>query len=104
MRSVIEADTLIMELPQMDPLQPPRPFSSLVKIDFGALTHAGNVRPNNEDAYIIYRSGRFWEKINTSLEAGDLPDRSDEIAYGMAVADGVGGSSAGEIASSMAIR
>jgi serine/threonine protein phosphatase PrpC len=104
MRSVIDADTLITELPQMDPLQPPRPFSSLVKIDFGALTHAGNVRPNNEDAYIIYRSGRFWEKINTSLEAGDLPDRSDEIAYGMAVADGVGGAAAGDVASSMAIR
>ena len=88
----------------MDPLQPPRPFSSLVRIDFGAMTHAGNVRPNNEDAYIIYRSGRYWEKVQTSLEAGDLPDRSDEIGYGMAVADGVGGSNAGQVASSMAIR
>ena len=104
MRNVFDADTVIMELPQMDPLQPPRPFSSLVEIDFGALTHAGNVRPINEDAYIIYRSGRFWEKVSTSLEAGDLPDRSDEIAYGMAVADGVGGAAAGDVASSMAIR
>jgi PPM family protein phosphatase len=104
MSSISDADTVIMELPQMDPLQPPRPFSSLVKIDFGAMTHAGNVRPNNEDAYIIYRSGRYWEKVKTSLEAGDLPDRSDEIAYGMAVADGVGGAAAGDVASSMAIR
>src|SRR6188474_932708 len=104
MRSVLDADTVMMELPQMDPLQPPRPFSSLVQIDFGALTHPGNERPKNEDAFIIYRSGRFWEKVLTSLEAGDLPDRSDEIAYGMAVADGVGGASAGDIASSMAIR
>jgi len=103
MRSASDADTVIMELP-MDPLQPPRPFSSLVAIDFGAITHVGNVRSNNEDAYIIYRSGRYWEKVKTSLEAGDLPDRSDEIGYGMAVADGVGGSTAGEVASSMAIR
>jgi PPM family protein phosphatase len=99
-----DADTVIMELPLMDPLQPPQPFSSLVRIDLGAMTHAGKVRPNNEDAYIIYRAGRYWEKIQTSLEVGDLPGRSDEVGYGMAVADGVGGSAAGEIASSMAIR
>jgi serine/threonine protein phosphatase PrpC len=105
MRNLSDADTVICELPfSVDPVQPPRPFSSLVGIDFGALTHAGNVRPNNEDAYIIYRSGRYWEKLKTSLEVGDLPDRSDEIGYGMAVADGMGGASAGEIASTMAIR
>ncbi len=95
---------MILELPLIDPFQPPRPFSSLVRIDFGAMTHAGNVRTNNEDAYIIYRSGRYWEKMKTSLEAGDLPERSDEIGYGMAIADGMGGAAAGEIASSMAIR
>jgi protein phosphatase len=104
MRSASDADTLITELRVMDPLQPPRPFSSLVRIDFGAMTHAGNVRPSNEDAYIIYRSGRYWEKVETSLQAGDLPERSDEIAYGMAVADGVGGANAGQVASNMAIR
>jgi PPM family protein phosphatase len=104
MRSPGEVDTVIMEIPQMDPLQPPRPFSSLVQIDFGAMTHTGSVRTNNEDSYIIYRSGRYWEKVQTSLEARDLPNRSDEIAYGMAVADGVGGAAAGDVASSMAIR
>jgi PPM family protein phosphatase len=98
-------ETVIRELPfAVDPLQPPRPFSSLVSIDFGAITHAGKVRPINQDAYIIYRSGRYWEKVETSLEATDLPDRSDEIAYGMAVADGMGGPAAGDVASSMAIR
>ena len=104
MLNASDADTLILELPLMDPFQPPRPFSSLVRIDFGAVTDAGKVRANNEDAYIIYRTGRYWEKMKTSLEAGDLPERSDEVGYGMAVADGVGGSAAGEVASSMAIR
>ena len=104
MLSPSNADTLIMELPVMDPLQSPLPFSSLVRVDFGAMTHVGNVRPKNEDAYIIYRSGRYWEKVETSLEEGDLPDRSDEIGYGMAVADGVGGSNGGQVASTMAIR
>ena len=50
--------------------------------------------PKTRMPFIIYRSGRYWEKVETSLEAGDLPDRSDEIGYGMAVADGVGGSNA----------
>lgn len=99
-----DADTVTIELPLVDSLQPPRPNSSLVQIDFGGMTHAGKVRPKNEDAYIIYRSGRYWEKIKTSLEAGDLPDRSDEIGYGLAVADGVGGSAAGDVASKMAIH
>ncbi|MCI0603254.1 protein phosphatase 2C domain-containing protein [bacterium] len=105
MRSFNPADTVITELPfSVDPVQPPRPFSSLVSIDFGASSHTGYARPNNQDAYIIYRSGRYWEKVMTSLEAGDLPDRSDEIGYGMAVADGMGGAASGEVASTMAIR
>lgn len=105
MRNASDADTAIYELPLLvDPLQPPRPFSSLVQIDFGAMTHPGNVRSHNEDSYIVYRTGRYWEKLQTSLQAGDLPDRSDEIGYGMAVADGVGGANGGEVASSMAIR
>ena len=104
MRNINDAETVILELPSLDPLQPPRPFSSLVRIDFGGMTHAGNVRTINEDAYIIYRTGRYWEKMKTSLEAVELPERSDEIGYGMAVADGIGGSTAGEVASSMAIR
>ena len=61
--SISDADTAIIELPLLvDPLQPPRPFSSLVRIDFGAMTHTGNVRTKNEDAYIIYRAGRYWGK------------------------------------------
>lgn len=105
MYNASDADTVIFEFPQwVDPLQPPRLFSSLVAIDFGAITQVGNVRSNNEDAYIIYRTGRYWEKVKTSLEAGDLPDRSDEMGYGMAVADGMGGAAGGEVASHMALR
>jgi PPM family protein phosphatase len=100
-----DTDTRIVELPNLfDPLQPPRPFSSLIKIDFGAATHAGKVRQINEDAYIIYRASRAWEKLKTSLEQEYLPERLDEHAYGMAVADGVGGATGGQVASKMAIR
>jgi serine/threonine protein phosphatase PrpC len=105
MRNSSNTDTRIVELPHLfDPLQPPHPFSSLIQIDFGAATHAGKVRHLNEDAYIIYRTSRSWEKLVTSLEQEYLPSRMDENAYGMAVADGVGGAAGGQVASQMAIR
>ena len=105
MGSATNSDTRIVEIPHLfDPLQPPRPFSSLIEIDFGAATHAGKVRSVNEDAYIIYRTSRSWEKLQTSLDNEYLPGRFDEQAYGMAVADGVGGAAGGQVASKMAIR
>src|SRR5262245_19089077 len=103
MASAAELDT--MEIPHLiDPLRIPESFSSKVRIDFGALTDPGRVRKNNEDAYIICRLQRSWEKLGTSLSEADLPDRFDDIGYGMAVADGMGGMAGGEVASSMAIR
>jgi protein phosphatase len=40
----------------------------------------------------------------TSLPAGEVPARADEVNYAMIVADGMGGHAAGELASRMAIR
>jgi serine/threonine protein phosphatase PrpC len=78
-------------------------FSSLIKIDFGALSDVGKVRKNNEDAFLIFRTGRYWQKLLTNLSEDVLPDRNEENAYAMAVADGMGGRAAGEVASSMAL-
>lgn len=103
MVTTAEMDT--MEIPRLlDPSKLPEPFSSKVRIDFGALTHPGKVRKNNEDAYIISRSQRSWEKLHTNLSEIDIPDRFEDVGYGMAVADGMGGMAGGEVASSMAIR
>ena len=105
MRTANPSDTISLELPSaFDPLHPPPPFSSRVRIDFGALTHSGKVRTVNEDAFIIYRASRSWEKLLTSLEPEFLPEHFDEVGYGMAVADGVGGAAGGQLASKMAIQ
>ncbi len=78
--------------------------SSRVRIDFGAATHPGNQRDKNEDAYIISRTGRYWEKVQTSIKSNEIPEVIEEIGYAMAVADGIGGNAGGEVASNFALR
>jgi len=77
-------------------------LESMVKVDFGAATHAGKVRKNNEDHYLIVRFGRSLEPLMTNMPAGQFPDHIAEYGYGMGVADGMGGAAAGEVASRMA--
>jgi PPM family protein phosphatase len=78
--------------------------SACVQLDIGVSTHRGNVRPQNEDAYIIYQMGRYWEHLKSSLQAGEIPERYDEKTYVMAVADGIGGRKGGQVASNLALR
>ena len=79
------------------------PFSSLVRIDVSALSHPGHRRENNEDHFFVTRLGRTLQTLITSLPAGDVPERTEEVNYVMVVADGMGGHAAGEVASRMAI-
>ena len=78
-------------------------FSSLIRIDVSALSHTGHRRANNEDHYLVVRLGRTLQTVCTSLPAGDVPQRNEEVNHVMIVADGMGGHRAGEIASRMAI-
>src|SRR6185295_12765135 len=82
---------------------PASSFSSLVRIDVSALSHPGYCRTNNEDHYLVTRLGRTLQTLSTSLPAGDVPARTEEVNYVMVVADGMGGHAAGEFASRMAI-
>ena len=79
------------------------PFSSSVRIDVSGLSHPGKVRARNEDHFIVSRIGRFLETVITSLPAGEVPERAEEVGYAMIVADGMGGHAGGELASRMAI-
>jgi serine/threonine protein phosphatase PrpC len=77
--------------------------SARVQVDLGAATHQGHVRSANEDHYLVLRVGRALETLLTSLPATDLPARAEEVAYGLLVADGIGGAAGGELASRTAI-
>ena len=77
--------------------------SSAVEVDLAGLTHPGSVRENNEDHFLIARFDRAMHLIATNVPAGDVPPESTETAWGMLVADGVGGAAGGEVASRTAI-
>jgi len=80
----------------------PRPFSSTVHVDVFGMSDQGHVRKNNEDHYLVIRSGRVLETVASNL-ASRPGDRFEETGYGFVVADGVGGEAAGEVASHEAI-
>jgi protein phosphatase len=97
-------DTAEYCLPPSSQSSSPPPPSAPVRVDLGALSHPGKVRPNNEDFYIVGRTARSLETLLTNLPAGEVPQRSEDVGYGMVVADGMGGMAAGEVASRTAIR
>jgi PPM family protein phosphatase len=74
-----------------------------VRVDIAGLSHMGKVRPNNEDNFLVVRFGRFLQTMLSSLPEGDLSPEYALEGYGMAVADGMGGMAAGEVASRRAI-
>jgi protein phosphatase len=75
----------------------------VVRADLAGLSHRGLVRPNNEDHFLISRFGRFLDVLQSNLPAGAVPPHEEEGGYAMIVADGIGGSAAGEVASELAI-
>jgi PPM family protein phosphatase len=79
------------------------PASVPTHVDLGALSHIGHVRSNNEDMYHVAAVGRTMHTLLSNLPEGAVPARYEETAYGMVVADGMGGLAAGEVASRLAI-
>jgi protein phosphatase len=73
-------------------------------VDVGGRTHAGRVKPLNQDNYHVVQFGRYLRTVLSSLPAGHSPEEVDRVGYALAVADGLGGRPAGEVASRRAIE
>ena len=73
-----------------------------MKIDIAGATHVGHVRPTNEDQFAIVERRRTSRMLQTSLPNPAVAD-VDDHAYGIFVADGMGGFEFGEIASRLAL-
>ncbi len=71
-------------------------------IDFGAGSHVGLVRKNNEDHYAVIRRLRTREVLLTNVPR-ELLQPTTEEAFAYVVADGVGGAACGELASQLAL-
>ena len=75
------------------------------EMDVYGLTHAGSVRKENQDHFLICSLRKEVVVHRTSLtEVGQLPTGAQRVALIMMVADGVGGGAKGEEASRLAVE
>jgi protein phosphatase len=75
------------------------------EIDVYGLTHPGNVRPTNQDHFLLATIHRRVEILGTSLSDHQrLPFGNERLAFLAMVADGVGGGKGGEEASATALE
>lgn len=74
-----------------------------ITADVAALSHPGNVRETNEDSYAVFRMGRYLERVASNVPEEALGSHREESSWLLAVADGLGGHSAGEVASHTAL-
>jgi PPM family protein phosphatase len=71
--------------------------------EFGAASHVGLVRRENQDHYVVLRRVRTQQLLHTNVSTDLLVLPTDET-HAIAVADGMGGAGQGALASEIAIR
>ena len=78
-------------------------LSSAVRVELGAISQRGALRPHNDDHYLAIRLARSQAIMATSLASGDLPENFQEQAFAFLVADGLGDRGVGSMASRVAL-
>jgi protein phosphatase len=63
----------------------------------------GLVRANNEDRYLALRLARTTTPVQTNIDPSHFEFVPEQVRWALAVADGMGGHAAGEVASTMAL-
>ena len=66
-------------------------------------SECGPVRTNNEDRYLVVRFDRSTQALATNIDEPQLRFLPSQSAWALAVADGMGGHAAGEVASTLAL-
>jgi protein phosphatase len=99
-----QQDTISLQIQNMPKPGEQSVGANQVKVEFGAHTHPGKIRENNEDHYIIAKFNRNITPILSNIPADEIPGPPEEATYGMVIADGMGGQVGGEIASRTAIQ
>jgi protein phosphatase len=75
------------------------------ELDAFGITHAGKVRPTNQDHFLLGSlRQRFMLRQSSLPEVAQLPIAEDRVASLIMVADGVGGSQRGDKASQLAVE
>jgi protein phosphatase len=75
-----------------------------VRVEFGAKSHVGNVRTNNEDQYLVGRARKSLDVLATGLRPDQVATVLERDGYILLVADGVGGRAGGEHASALVVN
>jgi serine/threonine protein phosphatase PrpC len=78
-----------------------RPQQAMLRV--AAHSDPGRVRPNNEDRFLVARADQTLTPIATNIEPGELTFEPAQSLWALAVADGMGGHAAGEVASTLAL-
>ena len=78
--------------------------SAGVRVELAGRTNRGLVRETNEDHFLVVRLSRTLETLASNVPVSELPRLNEAEGYILAVADGLGGHTAGERASRLVIR
>jgi len=74
-----------------------------LELHVAARSECGPVRGNNEDRYLVVRFDRNTQALATNIDESQLRFLPTQSAWALAVADGMGGHAAGEMASTLAL-
>ena len=79
------------------------PAQHSITLRVAARSECGPVRANNEDRFLAVRVERITTPVATNIENAQLHFLPQQAMWALAVADGMGGHAAGEIASTLSL-